>query len=132
MKDVVKFLQKNPVQYLATIGCDGKAKCRPFMFSMESEGKLWFCTNTEKEVYRELIKNPYLELCVSDPSNVWLRLSGKAVFENNRDVKENGMQIPLVKSIYQNADNPIFTVFYLEEARAVIMDFSGNPPRHYK
>ena len=32
MQKVVEFLQKNPVQYLATIGRDGKAKCRPFMF----------------------------------------------------------------------------------------------------
>ena len=32
MSKVVEFLQANPVQYLATAGRDGKAKCRPFMF----------------------------------------------------------------------------------------------------
>lgn len=36
MNDVVRFLQENPVQYLATIGRDGKAKCRPFMFCFEN------------------------------------------------------------------------------------------------
>ena len=46
MQKVVEFLQKNPVQYLATVGRDGKAKCRPFMFCFEQDGKLWFCTNT--------------------------------------------------------------------------------------
>ncbi|MGN0564463.1 MAG: pyridoxamine 5'-phosphate oxidase, partial [Candidatus Heritagella sp.] len=30
MKRVIQFLQENPVQYLATVGRDGKAKCRPF------------------------------------------------------------------------------------------------------
>ena len=30
MNEVVKFLSKNPVQYLATVGRTGKAKCRPF------------------------------------------------------------------------------------------------------
>jgi len=35
MQKVVEFLQKNPVQYLATVGRDGKAKCRPFMFCFE-------------------------------------------------------------------------------------------------
>ena len=35
MKEVVEFLQANPVQFLATVGRDGKAKCRPFMFSIE-------------------------------------------------------------------------------------------------
>lgn len=46
MNDVVKFLEANPVQYLATVGTDGKAKCRPFMFCFEKDGRLWFCTNS--------------------------------------------------------------------------------------
>ena len=48
MSKVVEFLQANPVQYLATVGRDGKAKCRPFMFSSEVDGKLRFCTNNTK------------------------------------------------------------------------------------
>lgn len=43
MSEVAKFLETNPVQYLATVGRDGKAKCRPFMFSfkkMESCGSI--------------------------------------------------------------------------------------------
>lgn len=35
MNEVVKFLTENPVQFLATMGRDGKAKCRPFMFCLE-------------------------------------------------------------------------------------------------
>ena len=45
MSKAVEFLNENPVQYLATVGRDGKAKCRPFMFAGEVDGKLWFCTN---------------------------------------------------------------------------------------
>ena len=37
MNDVVKFLQENPVQYLATVGRDGKAKCRPFENNMAAK-----------------------------------------------------------------------------------------------
>ena len=48
MQKVVEFLQANPVQYLATVGRDGKAKCRPFMFCFEQDGKLWFCTKQNK------------------------------------------------------------------------------------
>ena len=47
MNKVVEFLKANPVQYLATVGRDGKAKCRPFMFAGEHDGKLWFCTNNQ-------------------------------------------------------------------------------------
>ena len=48
------ILNANPVQYLATVGRDGKAKCRPFMFAGELEGKLWFCTNNQKDVYKDI------------------------------------------------------------------------------
>lgn len=131
MNDVVQFLQDNPVQYLATVGRDGKAKVRPFMFCFEQGGKLWFCTNSTKEVYKDIQENPWIEVCVSDSRYAWLRLNGKAVFEDNMAVKEGCMSIPLVKNIYQTPDNPIFEVFYLENPKAVIADFSGNPPKEY-
>ena len=131
MKKVIAFLQENPVQYLATIGRDGKAKCRPFMFAGEMDGKLWFCTNSTKDVYKDMQVNPYVELSVSSPSYAWIRLSGKAVFENNMAAKDMCMANPIVKGQNGDASNPIFEVFYLAEARAVIADFSGNPPQEY-
>lgn len=131
MNEVVQFLQQNPVQYLATVGRDGTAKCRPFMFCFEQAGKLWFCTNNQKDVYKEMQANPNVEVTVSSPTYAWIRLHGKAVFENDLAVKENCMNNPLVKGIYQTADNPIFEVFYLQNAHAVIADFSGNPPRQF-
>lgn len=131
MKEVVAFLQENPVQYLATIGRDGKAKCRPFMFAGEKDGQLWFCTNNQKEVYKDMQVNPYVELSVASPTYAWIRLNGKAVFENDKAAKEMCLQNPIVKSQYQTAANPIFEVFYLAEAHAVIADFSGNPPKEY-
>ena len=132
MKEVVDFLQANPVQYLATVGRDGKAKCRPFMFCFEKNGKLWFCTNSTKEVYKDMRVNPYIEVSVSSSDYAWIRISGKAVFENNMEIKEGCMANPIVKSQYNTADNPIFEVFYLDDAQAVIADFSGNPPKTYK
>ena len=131
MEDVVKFLNENPVQYLATVGRDGKAKCRPFMFCFEKEGKLWFCTNEQKDVYLDLQENASVELSVSSPEYAWIRLHGEAVFEENMDVKEACMNNPIVKGQYQTADNPIFKVFYLKNVKAVIADFSGNPPKEY-
>ena len=131
MKKVVEFLQKNSVQYLATVGRDGKAKCRPFMFCLEKDGKLWFCTNNTKGVYKDMLSNPNVEVSVSSPSYEWIRLNGEAVFEDSMAAKEMCIANPIVKGQYGEATNPIFEVFYLKNAHAVIADFSGNPPREY-
>ena len=131
MKKVTEFLNENPVQYLATVGRDGKAKCRPFMFAGELDGRLWFCTNNTKEVYKDMQANPEIEISVSSPSHAWLRLHGRAIFENNMAAKEMCMPNPIVKGQYDSADNPIFEVFYLEEPHGVIADFSGEPPYEF-
>lgn len=131
MNEVVTFLQSNPVQYLASVGLDGKPRNRPFMFAVEQDGKLWFCTNNQKDVYAQLQQCPYVEITVSSSDYAWIRLSGKVVFENNMSVKTRCMEIPIVKSQYQSADNPVFEVFYMADAKAVIADLSGQPPREY-
>jgi len=101
------------------------------MFCFEQDGKLWFCTNNTKEVYKDIIANPEIEVSVSSPEYAWIRLHGKVVFENNMSVKEGCMSNPIVKGQYQTADNPIFEVFYLDEPHGVIADFSGNPPYEF-
>lgn len=132
MKEVVKFLTENPVQYLATAGLDGKPRNRPFQYMLEDGGRLYFCTANTKDVYRELQKNPHVELTVSSATFAWIRLSGKAVFSTDMTIKDKIIEVsPLVKSIYQTGSNPIFEVFYLSEAKAAIADFSGNPPQEF-
>lgn len=132
MKEVVEFLKANPVQYLATVGLDGKPKARPFQFMFEKGGKLYFCTNNKKDVYAQLEKNPYIELTVSSPAFAWIRLNGKVIFTDDLEIKKAIIETSdIVKSQYKTAENPIFEAFYLEDAKATIADFSGNPPKNY-
>ena len=131
MKNVVEFLTANPVQYLATVGRDGKAKCRPFMFAGEKDGKLWFATNITKDVYKDMQENPEIEISVSSPDYAWIRLHGTAVFSDDMAVKEMCIANPIVKGQYETAENPIFTVFYLDNPHGSIADFSGNPPYEF-
>jgi uncharacterized pyridoxamine 5'-phosphate oxidase family protein len=130
MKTVTDFLKKSQVQYLATVGINGKPKVRPFQFMLEDGGKLYFCTSNEKQVYKEIQKQPCVELCASGENFSWMRLSGKVVFSQDLAIKSKVQEVnPFVKSIYKTPDNPAFEVFYLDEATATIADFSGNPPR---
>ena len=132
MNEVVKFLEENPVQYFSTVGLDNKPKVRPFQFMLEDGGKLYFCTSNEKDVFKQIENNPYVEVCVSSPKFEWMRLNGKVSFSNDIAIKEKVLNSsPLVKSLYKTADNPIFEIFYLDDAKAVIADFSGNAPKEF-
>ena len=132
MNEVIQFLNENPVQYFATVGLDGRPKVRPFQFMLEQDGKLYFCTNNTKEVYNEMQNTPYVEIVTSSSTFAWMRLSGKVTFSNDLEIKKAIIEAsPLVKSLYQTAENPIFEILYLDEANAVIADFSGNPPKTY-
>jgi uncharacterized pyridoxamine 5'-phosphate oxidase family protein len=129
---VDEFLRASGVQYLATVGLDGSPKVRPFQFMLEEGGKLYYCTSNRKRVYEEMRKDPRVELSACGAGSSWLRLSGRAVFVADLGLKARAQEAsPLVKSIYKTPDNPIFELFYLAEARAVIADFSGSAPRAY-
>ena len=132
MQVVTEFLRKSQVQYLATIGLDGRPKVRPFQFMLEEGGRLYFCTSNEKKVCKEIKAQLWVEFCASGEDFSWLRLSGKAVFSDDLAIKSKILDgSPIVKSIYQTPDNPIFEAFYLDEASATIADLSGNPPKTF-
>lgn len=130
MEEVISFFKENPVQFLSTVGLDNKPKVRPFQFMLAQDNKLYFCTSSQKDVYKELEKNPYIQLSACSSAFAWIRLSGKVVFDNNIDIKNKIIETnDLVRNIYKTGDNPIFEIFYLENAEAAIADFSGNEPK---
>ena len=132
MNDVVKFLNENPITYVATVGLNGKPKVRPFQFMLEADGKLYFGTNNQKDVYKQIKKLPYIEIATANPTAEWIRISGKVVFSEDMEIKKTIIEnSELLKAVYQTADNPIFEIFYLEEAKATIANLSGDPPKEY-
>ena len=58
------YLRRIPAWYLATTDvADGyQPRVRPFSFAMVDDGKLWFCTSRDKDVWAELSANPKFEL----------------------------------------------------------------------
>ena len=62
LQDIANYLDHVGIQFLATIGLDGKPKVRPMQYMVLEDNKLWFCTNSKKDVYAELQANPFLFL----------------------------------------------------------------------
>jgi uncharacterized pyridoxamine 5'-phosphate oxidase family protein len=129
MQEIVQFLKENLTGCLATVD-NGKPGVRPFQFMMEKDGKLYFCTNNTKAVFKQLNVNPSVEFCSLSPDFRWIRVSGNIQFSDDHALKSEVLQAnEMVRSIYQTPDNPIFVIFYLEHGKATIADFSGRPPK---
>jgi len=132
LQEALAMLEKGKFVFLAT--CDGgKPHVRPFGFMGQHEGKLWFCTATNKAVYTQLSHNPNVELAVTTvPDMLTLRIEGQAAFEDNKAVKKAILEkSDVVRSLYKTPDNPIFVVFSIAHGEGTITDMKGNPPKHF-
>jgi uncharacterized pyridoxamine 5'-phosphate oxidase family protein len=132
MKEVIEFLKANHMGCLATVE-EGKPRVRPWGFMLEKAGKLWFCTANTKAVFQQLQKNPSIEFSASSQAFVTVRVRGEIKFSNDIEMKRMIIEnSPMVKGIYQTPENPIFEIFCLEHGKAVLSDFSGQPPKVFE
>jgi uncharacterized pyridoxamine 5'-phosphate oxidase family protein len=128
MTTVLEYLKVNPVFHIAT--AEGtKARVRPFGFSMKRNGKLYFCTNKTKDVYRQLSQNPEIEISDMGQDRTWLRIRGRIAFDDTHDAKVQAFEeSPNLRKVYpKGADDDKFVTFYFTEAVATLYSFSDAP-----
>lgn len=126
IEKVFRFLKDNPTFYVATLDGD-KPRVRPFGLVVRHEGRLYFETSDQKDVYRQLRTNSNVEISTTSADHRWIRLRGKAVFEENMAVKRQAFaDLPMLAGIYQTPENPAFVVFYLADAEATICGMTGE------
>lgn len=90
MDEILDYLTKIPAWYLATTDEHDSAqpRVRPFSFAAVEDGKLWFSTSRDKDVYRELSANPKFELSGWKPGEGWIVLSGVANLEDDANASD--------------------------------------------
>ena len=124
MKRFDEMLKNNLYGVMATVEQD-RPQTRVFQYLFMVEGKVYFGTTNNKPVYEQMKNNPYVSYCTygTDFEPV-LSVNGRAVFEDNREVKERAMQeYPAIKDLYHSPDNPIVEVFYIDVDEVVTFDF---------
>lgn len=127
IEDIAQILHENGLFYLSTT--DGQAgRVRPFGFVMVYEGKLYFTTSKQKELYQQLGAYPHCEICSCNAQGQFTRVRGKAVFDERKEVKTKVFEaMPDLLGLYQGGvDNPDMTTFYLEAPSAVRMNLQGK------
>ena len=127
MVDFQSILAKQPAGVFATQ--DGsKVETRVFQHMFVKDGKVYFCTSSEKPVYAQMQKNPQVSFCVFTPDfNPVLSINGKVVFVEELDLKKSVLEAnELVQSIFKTPDNPVFKVFYINAEEYVSFDFASG------
>lgn len=129
METAFDFLKANAVFHIATV--DGnKARVRPFSFSMKRNNTLYFCTNKTKDVYKQLVQNPDIEISdMGSDGSTWLRIRGRIVFDETREAKAQVFEkTPNLLRLYpKGADDETVVTFYFAEAVATIYSLTSAP-----
>lgn len=126
MEEVLSYLKACGTFYLATCE-DGQPHVRPFGAVCAFEGKLYFVTNNQKKVYRQLKANGRVELCGMH-KGTWIRVEGTVEEDPRREARVAMMEDnrAALSSMYTVDDN-LMCVFYFTSATATIYSFTDAP-----
>ena len=125
MEEVLKFLQEAGTWYLATEE-NGQPHVRPFATKLIYNGKLYFQTGLKKEVAKQLMANPRIEIS-GMAKGEWIRLKAEAVYDDSVDAQQAMLDaFPSLKKMYAAGDGNT-AVFYLKNASAQFCSFTKDP-----
>ena len=125
---VARYLSSVPAWYLAT--CEGdQPHVRPFSFAAVEDGRIWFCTATTKDVYRELAANPKFELTAWRPGSGWVIMRGCADLDDRAsdEVRRAGFEhMTGLGESYDGPDDDTLTFFTVKDTEAWMCDIDGS------
>ncbi len=125
MSKLNDFLTEAGVFFLAT--ADGsQPKLRPLGAHFEMDGKVLFGVGDFKDVYKQMVANPLVEISAAKPDGKWLRYTGKAVFDTDPKYAAAMLEaLPQLKEIYNEKTGHKLAMFHLEDATAVVIPMMG-------
>jgi uncharacterized pyridoxamine 5'-phosphate oxidase family protein len=128
MFDYAMVLKANPNGVLATRSDEG-LRTRVFQYLFSDGRKVYFCTNSQKPVYKQITKSPDVSFCTYPADfNPVVSIRGKAVFADDIALKSRALdENPAIKEIYGSPDNPVFKLFYIDVKEVETFSFAEGP-----
>ena len=125
MQEVYDFLKNVGTYFLATEDGD-QARVRPFGTIDLFEDKLYIQTGKSKDVYKQIVANPKVELSACAGLD-WVRVTATLVPDDRVEPKKHMLDnYPNLRAMYdENDDNT--AVYFLTEAKATISSFKAEP-----
>ena len=119
-------IAKAKTLFMATVDGD-QPKNRPISGHFIDGERVIFGIGGFKDVYRQLAANPKLEFVGLYDGVKWLRLTGRAVFDEGaeREAHQEKMleTLPFLRKIYNAETGNKLMTFHLEDATAEVVNF---------
>ncbi|MBN1569750.1 MAG: pyridoxamine 5'-phosphate oxidase family protein [Acidobacteria bacterium] len=129
MEEIYQFLKKCGTYYIATMDGD-QPRVRPFGTVLIFENKLYIQTAKAKNVAKQIMKNPKIEICAFAEGK-WVRVAATAVEDDRIEPREKMLDAyPQLRNMY-SANDGNNEVLYLKDAAATFASF-GQEPRTVK
>lgn len=128
MERIASFLTINKNVQMATVATDGKPAIRTIWFQLYENERLYFQTDVEASLYKDLIQSPFVEfVSANNDYTQTLRVKGEVVIEDNSELVAHVLtKYPIIKKHYDNIGNPKLMMFYIDKGTASIFEFSDE------
>lgn len=112
VRDICKFIRECGYFFLATAE-EGAPHLRPMGMIYADDEALYLATDKRKNVYRELVGNPSVELAsYSFSSRKWARIRGEATVESSLKIKEDMSEMyPMLHQEYAGEEEVFLVIF---------------------
>jgi len=127
-KEILEFITKHPIAYMATVEGD-KPRVRAMGTFRADENGIIFSMQTPKDVYNQLQNNPETELCYFAES-VQVRVSGRMQELTDQALKEEIVEKrPFYKPGVDESGWDYVGIFILKNGQADVLDMKGTRPK---
>jgi len=126
-KEILKFVEKNPVFSLATIDGD-KPRVRMMMLAMVNENGLVFTTGRDKAVCKQMTANPAIEMCFyNGDEGRQVRIEGKAEALDDLKLKKQIVEkFTFLKPWVEKEGYEVLAPYRVKSARATTWTMETN------
>ena len=126
MSKINDYLTEAGVFFLATTE-GNQPKIRPLGAHIEMDDKVIFGVGDFKNVYKQMVANPLVEIVACKNDGHWMRYTGKAVFETDEKYANTMLEgMPHLKNVYNEETGNKMMCFHLEDATAVDIAVMGE------
>jgi pyridoxamine 5'-phosphate oxidase len=125
--EILAFLRTNPLCFMATV--DGnRPRVRAFDTYRADENGIIYYTHKQKDVYKQIAKNPEVEVCYHDANkSTTIRVSGRMETVEDLELKKEIMEtLPFLKEVYEKDNYADMAVCRLKNGKAYVFSMKGT------